>query len=485
MSHKIFRLMTMALLGCGMMGSSPAYGITVDLDSCRQMALHNNKLIRVADRQIESADYLNKAAKAAYLPGLDFNMGYAYNQHQIALLGEDSMLPTMSFDAATGTYQYNIVKNPTTGEPVVNPSTGTYIPTEVAVIPKEALTYDVRNVFAGALTLTQPVYMGGAIRAMNEITRYAGELAKSMRNTAAQDVIFAVDEAYWQVVSLKEKKRLADSFVCLVDTFLYNVNAMYKEGVATKSDILTVQVKSNEAAIAQTKVNNGLSLSRMALAQICGLPVDSELQLSDEALRDEPKDMPPLTYNMEDVYAARQDLLSLRHGISIYEQKEKLALSEMLPKVALVGAYTFSNPNTINGFKKEWGGGFSVGATLTVPLWHWGGNYNKYKAAKVETSAQRLLLDEAQEKVNLQVSQARYKYEEAYKTYRMTVTNQEKADENLRQAELGFKEGVLTTDDVIAAQTAWLQAHSESIDAEISIRLCDVYLSKVLGKMNY
>lgn len=477
--------MTMALLGCGMMGSSPAYGITVDLDSCRQMALHNNKLIRVADRQIESADYLNKAAKAAYLPGLDFNMGYAYNQHQIALLGEDSMLPTMSFDAATGTYQYNIVKNPTTGEPVVNPSTGTYIPTEVAVIPKEALTYDVRNVFAGALTLTQPVYMGGAIRAMNEITRYAGELAKSMRNTAAQDVIFAVDEAYWQVVSLKEKKRLADSFVCLVDTFLYNVNAMYKEGVATKSDILTVQVKSNEAAIAQTKVNNGLSLSRMALAQICGLPVDSELQLSDEALRDEPKDMPPLTYNMEDVYAARQDLLSLRHGISIYEQKEKLALSEMLPKVALVGAYTFSNPNTINGFKKEWGGGFSVGATLTVPLWHWGGNYNKYKAAKVETSAQRLLLDEAQEKVNLQVSQARYKYEEAYKTYRMTVTNQEKADENLRQAELGFKEGVLTTDDVIAAQTAWLQAHSESIDAEISIRLCDVYLSKVLGKMNY
>jgi outer membrane protein TolC len=477
--------MTMALLGCGMMGSSPAYGITVDLDSCRQMALHNNKLIRVADRQIESADYLNKAAKAAYLPGLDFNMGYAYNQHQIALLGEDSMLPTMSFDAATGTYQYNIVKNPTTGEPMVNPSTGTYIPTEVAVIPKEALTYDVRNVFAGALTLTQPVYMGGAIRAMNEITRYAGELAKSMRNTAAQDVIFAVDEAYWQVVSLKEKKRLADSFVCLVDTFLYNVNAMYKEGVATKSDILTVQVKSNEAAIAQTKVNNGLSLSRMALAQICGLPVDSELQLSDEALRDEPKDMPPLTYNMEDVYAARQDLLSLRHGISIYEQKEKLALSEMLPKVALVGAYTFSNPNTINGFKKEWGGGFSVGATLTVPLWHWGGNYNKYKAAKVETSAQRLLLDEAQEKVNLQVSQARYKYEEAYKTYRMTVTNQEKADENLRQAELGFKEGVLTTDDVIAAQTAWLQAHSESIDAEISIRLCDVYLSKVLGKMNY
>jgi outer membrane protein TolC len=456
----------------------------VSLDSCRQMAIHNNKMIQMADKNIESAGYLNKAAKAAYLPGLDFNMSYFYNQHKIALLGEDSMLPTMSFNPSTGSYNYNILTN-ASGEPVLNPSTGSYIPTEVAVIPKEALTYDIHNVVAGAVTLTQPVYMGGAIRAMNEITHYAGELARSMRNSAVQDVVYAVDEAYWQVVSLKEKQRLADSYVCLVDTFLYNVNAMYDQGVATRSDILSVQVKANEASITQTKVNNGLSLSRMALAQICGLPIDTQLELSDEALRDEPGEAAPVTYNMEDVYAARQDLQSLRHGISIYQQKEKLALSEMMPKLAIVGAYAFSNPNTIDGFQKRFGGGFSVGATLTVPLWHWGGNYNKYKAAQVETASQRLLLDDAQEKVNLQVSQARFKYEEAYKTYNMTVTNQQKADENLRQAELGFREGVLTTDDVIAAQTAWLQAHSEKIDAEIAIRLCNVYLSKVLGTMSY
>ncbi len=92
-----------------------------------------------------------------------------------------------------------------------------------------------------------------------------------------------------------------------------------------------------------------------------------------------------------------------------------------------------------------------------------------------------MLLDDMEEKVSLQVNQARYSYSEAFKTYEMTVNNLKSADENLRNAEIGFQEGVLTTDDVTAAQTAWLQANSEKIDAEIGIRLCNAYLSKVAG----
>ena len=95
------------------------------------------------------------------------------------------------------------------------------------------------------------------------------------------------------------------------------------------------------------------------------------------------------------------------------------------------------------------------------------------------------MLEDLEEKVELQVNQAKFSYQEAFKTFDMTLTNMKSAEENLRSAEIGYKEGVLPTDDVIAAQTAWLQANSEKIDAEIGIHLCDVYLSKVLGKLNY
>ena len=432
---------------------------------------------------LKGASSLKESAKAAYLPGIDFTGTYFYNQRIINLLGEDAMLPTMSFDPKSMSYQYNIVKGPD-GTPVKNPATGSYIPSEVAVIPKEAMSYDIHNVFAGAFTLTQPVYMGGQIRALNQIAGFGEKIAAATSNNVAQEIVYAVDEAYWTVVSLNEKKRLAESFVALTDSLRGNVKDMLDEGVATKSDLLSVEVRANEANIALVKVTNGLTLSRMALAQICGLPPSTPMELTDEApdaldMRRAPAE------NLEEIYNRRQDLEIVRLSINLLQSKEKLSLSEMLPKIAVVGAYSFSNPNVINGFEKKFGGGFSVGATLQVPIWHWGGDYKRYKAAKSNTRAQELLLEDLEEKVELQVSQARFSLDEAEKTYKMATLNMTKAEENLRQAQLGFKEGVLTTSDVLAAQTAWLAANSEKIDAEIGVRLANTYLAKVAGLLPY
>jgi outer membrane protein TolC len=97
----------------------------------------------------------------------------------------------------------------------------------------------------------------------------------------------------------------------------------------------------------------------------------------------------------------------------------------------------------------------------------------------------QLRLDDAKQLIDLQINQASFKARESIKTYRSTQSNLESADENLRCATVGFKEGVITTDDVLAAQTAWLKANSENIDAMIDVQLCDTYLSKVLGKLQY
>lgn len=455
---------------------------TVTLDSCRNMALRSSKTLRAAEEAVRGSEYAKKAAFAAYLPGIDAGATYIYNQHKTSLLSEDAKLPTMSFNPKTGSYDYNILLDPN-GMPVKDPATGSYIPTSVAVIPKDALTFDTRSVFAGAITLTQPVFMGGQIKALNDIARYSGEALKASRNNMTQNIIYEVDENYWLVVSLSAKQRLAQSFVNLVDTLHYNVGAMYDEGVATRADVLSVDVRLNEARMMLSKVENGLTLSRMALAQACGLPIDTRMTLEDESGETIQGELPAYAYNIEDVYARRQDLEAIRQSINVLKSQEKLALGDMLPKLGIVGAYTFSTPNLINGFSRHIKGGFSIGATLTVPIWHWGANYNKYRAAKSATNAQRIVLEDLEEKVQLQVNQAKFKMADAFKTYDTAMANMKSAQENLRCAEDGFKEGVLTTDDVIAAQTGWLQANSERIDAEIGIQLCKVYLSKVLGTL--
>ena len=85
----------------------------------------------------------------------------------------------------------------------------------------------------------------------------------------------------------------------------------------------------------------------------------------------------------------------------------------------------------------------------------------------------------------MQISQAAFRYQEAFKTYEATKANLAQANENLRIADLAFKEGMGTVDDVLTAQTAWLKANSEKIDAEIDVQLTHEFLDKVMGTMRY
>lgn len=453
------------------------------LDECRRLALVNNKQLGISRQQMDKSRYQSREAFAAYLPSLDFSGGYVYNQKNLSVFDRDQLLPTKTFDITTGRYEYNLAKNPATGEPLKTPD-GQYVPETVALIPKESMTYDIHNVFFGAVTLTQPVFMGGKIVALNRMSRYAESIASQLHQAQTEDVVYAVDAAYWQVVSLKAKYRVAESYVNTLDTLHRNVKAMVDEGVATRGDLLGVAVKLNEAQVDLTKVENGLVLSRMALARLCGLPLDNEMRLADEDAESLPAVAVTTDYDLEQVYNRRHDLQAMRLGVEISRQKSREAMSQMMPSLAVVGAYTFSNPNMYNGFSRSFGGAFSVGATLTVPLWHWGGNYNKYRAAKADEAISRISLADAQEQVALQVSQAAYKAREALKNYKTTLAHVESAEENCRIAQAAFKEGMLSPDKVMEAQTALLKARSENIDAEIEVRLCDVYFAKVSGNLN-
>ncbi len=473
-----------SVLASGLTGNAQGQA-PLSLQDCREMALTNNKDILIAKQRAVTADYQRMEAFAAYLPAIDFAGGYMYNQKELSIFDKDQLLPTKTFNPQTGQYDFNLVKDPATGVPIKGPD-GQYVPQTVALIPKDAMTYDIHNVFFGAVTLTQPVYMGGKIVAMNKITNFAHELAETLCSNEAENVVYAVDAAYWQVVSLKSKYRLAKSYVNLLDSLDRNVGLMVQNGVATTSDRLSVGVKLNSAQVDLVKVENGLTLSRMALAQLCGLPLDSQMVLADEDTENTALESAPARhYDMEQVYDSRKDIRALEIGIDIAGQKKRVAMSSMLPNVALVGTYSFSNPNMFDGFSRRFAGAFSVGAMVKIPLWHWGGNYNKYKAAESEQTIMRLQLEDAKEMVGLQVRQASFKAQEAIKTYQMTEANIAKANENLRTAQLAFAEGVATADNVMEAQTAWLKANSECIDALIDVHLCDTYLSKVLGTLHY
>ena len=85
------------------------------------------------------------------------------------------------------------------------------------------------------------------------------------------------------------------------------------------------------------------------------------------------------------------------------------------------------------------------------------------------------------QQVELQVTQEAFRVNEAVRKLQLSVRNLDKAEENLRTAQVGFAEGVINTSDLLAAQTAWLQAHSDKIDAQIDTKLCRAAYAKAIG----
>ncbi|MDD4822615.1 MAG: TolC family protein [Bacteroidales bacterium] len=469
--------------------------VVLDLDSCRTLAIKNNKGLQIARGKVEAATYQKKAAFTNYLPELSAKGAYLRNQKNLSLLDGDKYLPIMN---SVGSIDATVINNKWTnllGRPVpldadgvpFNPATN---PEKIqwknyAYLPKESFDVDMRNLYVGIVTLTQPVYMGGKIAAYNKIAGYAKELAETQEETGRQELLLETDEAYWQVVSLTNKQKLATSYVELLKKLDSDVQQMIGEGVATAADGLSVRVKLNEAEMTLGKVEDGVSLSRMALCQLCGLPVETPVRLADEQLSSISLTAPEgRTADLSQALEMRPELKSLSLATKIYKQKERVALAEHLPNVALMANYLTSNPSAYNGIEQKFGGQFNVGVVVSVPLFHFGEGIYQRKAARIETRNAELQLAEAREKVGLQISQAVFKYNEAFKNLRRAEKNLEKADENLRYANLGFEEGVIAPSGVLEAHTAWLSAHGDQIDAQIEVRLCEVYLNKAVGMMN-
>jgi hypothetical protein len=342
---------------------------------------------------------------------------------------------------------------------------------------------DIQNIWVGSVSLVQPVFMGGKIINYNQITKYAKQLAESMNDQQLQDVICKTDETYWQVISLVNKKKLADAYVDLLRKTDHDMTAMINEGVATEADGLSVKVKLNEAEMAQTKVDNGLALSRMLLAQICGLPLEDPLVLADEDIESFLTEPSVTAADVNEAFMNRNELKSLDLATKIYKRKERIVLSDMLPNVAFMANYLVTNPNSMNGFKNEFAGMFNVGVMVKVPLSGWWEGSYKRNSARAETRIKSLELQDAREKVELQVNQSVYKVNEANKKLIVSTRNMENAEENLRHANLGFEEGVIPALNLMQAQTAWVSARSCLIDAQIEVKLTEVYLTKAMGKL--
>mgnify|MGYP000153623317 FL=1 len=475
------------------------------LQKCRELALQNNRQLKISNMTVDVAENTRKAAKTKYLPRVDALAGYQHFSREISLLSDDqkntlSNLGTNTFGQLGGQIGQNLsslaqqgVLSPQVaqqlGQLLSNVSTPlTQAGNNIGQSINDAFRSNTKNVYAGGIVVNQPIYMGGAIKAANDMAAIGEQVAQNNISLKRQLVLYGVDNAYWLAISLKKKEALAIRYRDLAQKLNEDVKKMIREGVATRADGLKVEVAVNTADMQIARIQSGVSLAKMALCELCGLDLNGDIQLSDER----EADLPPTPSTQFDNYIipasdstrlneTRPELRLLQNAVDMSKQNTKLLRSLYLPHVLLTAGYSVSNPNLFNGFQKRFTDLWNIGVTVQVPVWTWGENKYKIRASRTATSIAQLEMDDVRKKIDLEIEQNRLRLKDANKQLATSHKNMAAAEENLRCANVGFKEGVMTVTEVMAAQTAWQTSRMAIIDAEISVKLAQAGLQKALG----
>lgn len=471
---------------------------TLSLQECRNMALDNNKQIQISKLQTAVAHNIHQAAKTKYLPHVDGVGGYQHFTKEISLLNNSqkstlSSLGTAAKGSLTG-QMTDIITN-LVGQGLLSQEAAARLGQQISGMASpiatagnnigkdviDAFHTNTRNVYTGSIVVTQPIYMGGAITAANRMAQIGEDLAANDVEARRQNVLYTVDNAYWLVVSLRNKQKTAKEFLSLVKKLDDDVAKMVKAGVATKADKLRVDVSVNTTEMTISQLSSGISVAKMALCELCGLPLKSDITLVDEGDRG-------ITTSYDNIettdtaYLARPELRMIRNTIDLSKQATKLVRSIYIPHVALTGGFTEMNPNLFNGFRNRFSGVWNVGVVLQVPIWNWGEGKYKVRASKEVTKITELQLADARDKIHLQVEQSLFQVHDAETRLATARKNMASAEENLRCANIGFKEGVMTVTDVMNAQTAWQTAEGQKTDAEIAVKIAQAAYQKAIGR---
>ena len=424
------------------------------LDSCRSLAKEHSHTLQQKDEEIKAAHAKKQQVMTNFFPQVAARGVYLHMQKELHLIDWDKPLGHLNF----------------------------LIPERL----RHLGTVDLRNLWVGNVTAIQPLFLGGKIISGYKMASLAERLQGELGQTAETEVETKLDETYWQVVSLRSKERLLDQLVHLLKQTVKDVDASIDAGVATKADGLSVRTKLSEAEVKRSQVVNGLELSRMLLADLCGLSEDEPFTLAEEGHLQElllSTQTAPIARD-EDTEAAierRSEIRSLRLVDSIYSKRVNMESASIFPKLYGVASYSTTNPNSFQGQKKEFGGQYYLGLMLEVPISDLFSGTFKRRQAKAEHRVKQLELAEARSKINLQIKQALRTADDARRAYTTALSAVKMAEENMRYAKAGYDEGVIPLLNYTMAQTAWMSAQDSLIDAQIRVLLTESKLKKILA----
>lgn len=413
------RTILFILLLSGSLSLAAQTPLTLSLRECREMALQHSEDLQKADNALRQAELDKRIAFASYLPQLD----------------------------ATGTGAY------------------------VSNIDMMGMELQMRGMYMAGITLTQPIYTGGRIRTGNRLARIGQESQRENLRKTRMQVLADADNAYWQYIAVLWKVRMLDAYKAQIDTLFRQVETCLNIGMATDNDLLRLRTKQSDILYQWQKAKNGATLCRLALCNVVGCPLETQIMPTDTIISALP------VQSLDADISQRPEFRLLHQQVEAAEQQVKMARADILPSVGLSAGYLYYGNIKLKGYSQDAQGNpfpftykldngmAMVMASVSIPIFHWGSGLRNVKKAKLDAENARMDLQKNERLLSIEATQAVQNMMDSYRLMETADLGACEAEDNLRIQHDRYLNGMSTLTDLLDAQSQWQQAQSNLIDA--------------------
>jgi len=417
-----------------------AFAQGLSIDSCKALALQNNKQIIQAKLKLQAAEQVKKEAFTNYFPKISAQ-AFSFRSNDYMIKEE---IPEMNLPVYDGN-PINLLQ-----------------PTQFAYFPGMQIeTFDYTNL--AAVTAVQPVFTGGRIINGNKLAKIGVQVNEEMLENQKEEVILKTENYYWQIVMLQEKQKTLEAYHKLLKNLYKDVSIAYQSGIVDKSDVLKVQLKLNDVEVKKYQLENGIEILKMAFCQHLGIEYTDDFSLSDSLSVNE---------TPESVYVNHQQALHNRNEYSMLQQsleaeklRKRMVIGENLPQVSIgvQGLY-------LDAFDQQNSYGI-VFASVSIPISDWWGAAHKISEHKIKEEIAQTEFQEKSELMLLQMEKSFKDLSESYRQIKIAEISVEQAKEHLKIVSDNYKAGVVNTSDMLEAQATLQEQEDKLLEAKSNYKM--------------
>lgn len=410
----------------------------------------NNSMVKSEQYNVDMAYNELRATRGLALPKIDLIGGYTLMQSDIDMdLGGSKGVITESLKDA-------INQGVTNG--IISSDLASLLTQGLSPITSMDWRYTLQKRSFGVVgaTLTLPIYMGGRINIANRAARIALSAASCSLDATKSILLTELVERYYGVVVARSACAVRQDVVDAIKRHLVDAEAMEEEGIVAHSVVVYTQYKLAEAERDLHDAINKVKVAEAALNTTVGIeqsinPIDRIFICNN---------IHNIDYYTDMAIALNPILCELRHGKQLSEEGVKLARAAMLPEIAAMGAgaiYSYQLSNMI----PRW----SIGVGVRIPLFDGLGKEYRYIASKSGVKSVKEEVENAQSKIILLVEKEYYNLENTISNISATRRAIDFAESYYNSTLEGFREGVVSSADLMDACTELAATKVEYLNA--------------------